>query len=269
MPEPEVALVISPDLRLVAYSIGNDVSARDIEGENPLYLPQAKCYRECAGLGPCVLLADKPLDRAGTSIVLEIERDGGCVFRGETDVDRMARSFEDLIGWLGRENVFPTGVILMTGTGVVPPDEFTLENGDIVSISITGIGTLSKSRWPRIRPRIRTWDFMNPEFRVGRRPTLRMDAPVIPDELSLDQIHNRDCLEGLAEISRTELGRPGVRRSSPSISGTSTTSTTTAAGCRRLPGRGVVAGRRRSCGCSKPRAPSGWRSETSTPPSCR
>ncbi|MFP6766787.1 MAG: fumarylacetoacetate hydrolase family protein [Planctomycetaceae bacterium] len=143
VPEPEVALVISPDLRLVGYSIGNDMSARDIEGENPLYLPQAKCYRECAGLGPCVLLADKPLDRAGTLIGLEIQRGDECVFRGETNVDRMARSFEDLIGWLGRENVFPSGVILMTGTGVVPPDEFTLENGDVVSISITGIGTLT------------------------------------------------------------------------------------------------------------------------------
>ena len=143
VPEPEFALVISPDLRLVGYSIGNDMSARDIEGENPLYLPQAKCYREAAGLGPCVLLADGPLDRSGVEIELAIERGGEAVFGGTIQLDRMARTFEDLIDWLGRENVFPDGVVLMTGTGIVPPDEFTLEDGDSVSISITGIGTLS------------------------------------------------------------------------------------------------------------------------------
>jgi 2-dehydro-3-deoxy-D-arabinonate dehydratase len=143
VPEPEFVLVISPDLRLVGYSIGNDVSARDIEGENPLYLPQAKCYREAAGLGPCVLLADGPLDRPGTEIQIEIERGGETVFGGTTNLDRMARTFEDLIDWLGRENVFPEGVLLMTGTGIVPPDEFTLQDGDTVSISITGIGNLT------------------------------------------------------------------------------------------------------------------------------
>ena len=143
VPEPEFALVISPDMRLVGYSIGNDMSARDIEGENPLYLPQAKCYREAAGLGPCVLLADGPLDRSGVEIELAIERGGEAVFGGTIQLDRMARTFEDLIDWLGRENVFPDGVVLMTGTGIVPPDEFTLEDGDSVSISITGIGTLS------------------------------------------------------------------------------------------------------------------------------
>ena len=143
VPEPELVLVISPDLRLVGYSIGNDVSARDIEGENPLYLPQAKCYREAAGLGPCVLLADGPLDRPGTEIQIEIERGGETVFGGTTNLDRMARTFEDLIDWLGRENVFPEGVLLMTGTGIVPPDEFTLQDGDTVSISITGIGNLT------------------------------------------------------------------------------------------------------------------------------
>ena len=143
VPEPEFALVISPDMRLVGYSIGNDMSARDIEGENPLYLPQAKCYREAAGLGPCVLLADGPLDRSGVEIELAIERGGEAVFGGTIQLDRMARTFEDLIDWLGRENVFPDGVVLMTGTGIVPPDEFTLEDGDSVSISITGIGNLT------------------------------------------------------------------------------------------------------------------------------
>ena len=143
VPEPEFALVISPDMRLVGYSIGNDMSSRDIEGENPLYLPQAKCYRESAGLGPCVLLADGPLDRSTVEIELAIERGGETVFGGTIQLDRIARTFEDLIDWVGRENVFPDGVVLMTGTGIVPPDEFTLEDGDSVSISITGIGTLS------------------------------------------------------------------------------------------------------------------------------
>lgn len=143
VPEPELALMISPDLRLVGYSIGNDMSARDIEGENPLYLPQAKVYRQCAGLGPCVLLASAELDRAGTKIVLQIERDGSEVFRGETSLEQMARSFEDLVDWLGRENVLPAGAVLMTGTGIVPPDDFSLEDGDSVSIEITGIGTLT------------------------------------------------------------------------------------------------------------------------------
>ena len=143
VPEPELALVVSPDLRLVGYSIGNDMSARDIEGENPLYLPQAKVYRQCAGLGPCVLLADAELDRTGTKIILQIVRGQDEVFRGETNLDQMARSFEDLIDWLGRENVLPGGAVLMTGTGIVPPDDFSLEDGDSVTIEITGIGTLT------------------------------------------------------------------------------------------------------------------------------
>ncbi|QDV18341.1 Fumarylacetoacetate (FAA) hydrolase family protein [Gimesia panareensis] len=142
VPEPELTLVVSPDLKLVGYTVGNDMSARDIEGENPLYLPQAKFYKECCGLGPCVLLHDKPLDREATKIILTIERDGAEVFRGDTSVAEMARGLEDLISWLGKENDFPNGVLLLTGTGIVPPDEFTLENRDIVSIEITGIGTL-------------------------------------------------------------------------------------------------------------------------------
>ena len=143
VPEPELALVISPDMRLVGYTIGNDMSARDIEGENPLYLPQAKLYRQCAALGPCILLTETPPDRAATQIKLRIDRRGKSVFAGETNLDQMARSFEDLISWLGRENDFPKGVILMTGTGIVPDDDFSLEDGDLVSIEITGIGTLT------------------------------------------------------------------------------------------------------------------------------
>ncbi|QDT47448.1 Fumarylacetoacetate (FAA) hydrolase family protein [Symmachiella dynata] len=142
VPEPELALMVSPEKKLVGLTIGNDMSARDIEGENPLYLPQAKFYNQCCGLGPCVLIPEEPIDRTGTSIVLSIKRGGSEVFFGETNVDQMARSFEDLISWLGKENDFPHGAILLTGTGIVPPDEFTLENGDEVAITITGIGTL-------------------------------------------------------------------------------------------------------------------------------
>jgi 2-dehydro-3-deoxy-D-arabinonate dehydratase len=143
VPEPELALVLSPSLRLVGFTIGNDVSARDIEGENPLYLPQAKVYQASCALGPCITLAPAMPLRASIGIKLEIERDGQTVYHGETSLARMARSLEDLIDWLGRENDFPDGVILLTGTGIVPPDDFSLEDGDRVSISIDGIGTLT------------------------------------------------------------------------------------------------------------------------------
>jgi len=143
VPEPELALVLSPALKLVGFTIGNDVSARDIEGENPLYLPQAKVYRGSCALGPGITLASAMPPRASIGIRLEIERDGRPVYRGETGLDRMARPLEDLIDWLGRENHFPDGVILLTGTGIVPPDDFSLEAGDRVSIAINGIGTLT------------------------------------------------------------------------------------------------------------------------------
>jgi len=142
VPEPELTLVITPELKLAGFTVGNDMSARDIEGENPLYLPQAKVYNECCAMGPCVLIPEEPLDRPNTKIILSIERDGSEAFHGETNVDQMARGFEDLIGWLGRENTLPNGAFLLTGTGIVPPDDFTLKNGDLVSIEITGIGTL-------------------------------------------------------------------------------------------------------------------------------
>lgn len=143
VPEPEFTLVINPQMQLVGYTVGNDMSARDIEGENPLYLPQAKVYNACCGLGPCILLADQPLDRAATKITLSITRGGKEVFHGETNVDAMKRTFEDLIDWLGRDNSFPTGALMLTGTGIVPPNDFTLAVGDSISISITGIGTLT------------------------------------------------------------------------------------------------------------------------------
>jgi 2-dehydro-3-deoxy-D-arabinonate dehydratase len=143
VPEPELALVISPKKQLVGFTIGNDMSARDIEGENPLYLPQAKVYNQCCGLGPCVLVPEKPFDREKTAVRMSIDRKGKSVFQGETQLGQMKRSYEELIEWLTRENDIPYGAILLTGTGIVPPDNFTLENGDIVSIEIEGIGTLT------------------------------------------------------------------------------------------------------------------------------
>lgn len=142
VPEPEFALIISPDLRLCGYTVGNDMSARDIEGENPLYLPQAKVYDQCCGLGPSVLVPESPLDLAATKIELRIRRGGSLVFEGQTDLGQLARTFEGLISWLGRDNSYPAGVILLTGTGIIPPDEFSLAAGDLVAITITGIGTL-------------------------------------------------------------------------------------------------------------------------------
>jgi 2-dehydro-3-deoxy-D-arabinonate dehydratase len=143
VPEPELALIVSPDLRIVGYTIGNDVSARDIEGENPLYLPQAKVYKQSCSLGPCVTLAAALPARSEVGIRVTVHRGGSAVFEGATNLDRMARPLEELVDWLGRENDFPDGVILLTGTGVVPPDDFTLHAGDLVSITIDGIGTLT------------------------------------------------------------------------------------------------------------------------------
>lgn len=143
VPEPELALVISHNRWLSGFTIGNDMSARDIEGENPLYLPQAKLYRQSCALGPWILMPEQPLDRAKTRISMQVQRKGKEVFKGSTDLGQMVRSFDDLIGWLFRENEFPTGVILLTGTGIVPPDDFTLEDGDVVSMDVSGIGTLT------------------------------------------------------------------------------------------------------------------------------
>ncbi len=143
VPEPELALVLAPDLRLVGYTIGNDVSARDIEGRNPLYLPQAKVYDACCALGPVITLAGAMPPAEALGIRMTIERDGAPAFEGATSTARMARRFEELIDWLGREDTFPEGVILLTGTGIVPPDEFSLRAGDVVRIAIDGIGTLT------------------------------------------------------------------------------------------------------------------------------
>jgi 2-dehydro-3-deoxy-D-arabinonate dehydratase len=142
VPEPEVTLVLNRQLSIVGFTVGNDMSSRDIEGDNPLYLPQAKVYDQCCGVGPWITLsaAMPPHDEIG--IQLRIRRDEQTVFRGETGVDQMARRFEDLVGWLGRDNSFPTGAMLMTGTGIVPDSDFTLRPGDVVEITVDGIGTL-------------------------------------------------------------------------------------------------------------------------------
>lgn len=143
VPEPELALVISPQLKLVGFTVGNDMSSRDIEGENPLYLPQAKFYDGACALGPCITLADAMPKPDDTAIRLTIERGGKTVFDGSTKVSAMKRTFQDLIDWLGKETSFPNGAILLTGTGVVPPDDFTLAVGDVVHIDIAGIGRLT------------------------------------------------------------------------------------------------------------------------------
>lgn len=145
VPEPELTLVLNSRLELTGFTIGNDMSSRDIEGENPLYLPQAKVYNQCCGLGPWITLAHAMPHRDEIGIELSIRRRGEVVFHGSTGIDQMARSFEDLIQWLGRDNSFPGGALLLTGTGVVPANDFTLHPEDIVEITIDGIGTLRNS----------------------------------------------------------------------------------------------------------------------------
>ena len=141
VPEPELALLITPSGRIVGYTIGNDMSSRDIEGENPLYLPQAKLYHRACALGPCILVSDSPMPRS-TEIQLAILRNGNSEFSGSTTLDSLKRDPASLVEFLYRNNSFPSGSFLLTGTGIVPPDSFTLEYGDEIHITITGIGTL-------------------------------------------------------------------------------------------------------------------------------
>jgi 2-dehydro-3-deoxy-D-arabinonate dehydratase len=143
VPEPELALVLSPRLHIVGYTIGNDMSSRDIEGENPLYLPQAKIYDHACSLGPVITLAEAMPSSEHITLRMTIERRGDRVFEGSTAVSAMKRTFAELVDWLGRENSFPHGAILLTGTGIVPPDEFTLEVGDLIAIDVSGIGCLT------------------------------------------------------------------------------------------------------------------------------
>jgi len=142
VPEPELTLVVNSSMKLVGFTVGNDMSSRDIEGENPLYLPQAKVYDACCGLGPCITLAGGMPAPKQTGIELVIRRGEETVFTGATNVGQMARTYGELIEWLARDNTFPNGVFLMTGTGIVPDSSFTLHAGDVVEIRIDGIGTL-------------------------------------------------------------------------------------------------------------------------------
>lgn len=141
VPEPELTLAINSRGEIIGCTVGNDLSCRDIEGENPLYLPQAKCFKLCAALGPALLIQSEPLAPT-TRIHLQIDRAGTAAFEGETTLAQLKRTPSELAEFLFRDNTFPTGSFLMTGTGIVPGDEFTLKSGDVVKITIDGIGTL-------------------------------------------------------------------------------------------------------------------------------
>lgn len=142
VPEPELTLVISSSGKIIGYTAGNDLSCRDIEGENPLYLPQAKTFDQCAAIGPGVLITDE-LFSADTAIRIEIKRGAEVMFADSTAIDQLKKSPATLVEYLYRECSFPFGCLLMTGTGVVPPNDFTLKVDDVVAITIDGIGTLT------------------------------------------------------------------------------------------------------------------------------
>ncbi len=144
VPEPELTMLINPAGRIVGYTIGNDMSSRDIEGENPLYLPQAKVYDGSCALGPGILLCSDPLAKS-TAIHLEITRAGEIAFTGDTTLAELKRDPRQLVEYLLRDNTFPHGVFLMTGTGIVPGDDFTLSSGDVIRISIDQIGLLENT----------------------------------------------------------------------------------------------------------------------------
>ncbi len=141
VPEPELALYLNARGEIVGYTVGNDMSARDIEGENPLYLPQAKVYDGACALGPAVLVADAPLP-GDTAIELRISRAGAVAIESATTLSQMRRTPVELAEYLYRETSFPDGCVLLTGTGIVPPDDFTLQPGDEIAITIPPIGTL-------------------------------------------------------------------------------------------------------------------------------
>ena len=144
VPEAELALAINHAGRIFGYSIGNDMSSRSIEGENPLYLPQAKIYDGSCALGPCLYLSEEPL-LTSTKIALRVTRGGNVVVEGETSLAELKRKPEELVSYLFREATFPAGCYLLTGTGIVPDAEFTLESGDVVTITIEPIGTLENT----------------------------------------------------------------------------------------------------------------------------
>jgi 2-dehydro-3-deoxy-D-arabinonate dehydratase len=144
VPEPELTLIVDPRGKIIGYTVGNDMSSRDIEGENPLYLPQAKVYDRSCALGPCILVSNVPLEKS-TPIRIEIARGGSVAFSGATTLAELKREPELLVSYLFRENSFPAGALLLTGTGIVPPDSFTLAPGDQVRITIDPIGTLENT----------------------------------------------------------------------------------------------------------------------------
>jgi 2-dehydro-3-deoxy-D-arabinonate dehydratase len=141
VPEPELTLFICSEGSIEGYTIGNDMSSRDIEGENPLYLPQAKSYNGAAALGPCLLVTENPIN-PDTNISLEITRDSTTVLSEQISINQMKRKHTELVSYLFREMDFPNGTFLMTGTGIIPADDFTLHTGDLVKITIAEIGTL-------------------------------------------------------------------------------------------------------------------------------
>jgi 2-dehydro-3-deoxy-D-arabinonate dehydratase len=144
VPEPELTLAIASSGKIIGYTIGNDMSSRSIEGENPLYLPQAKTYDGCAALGPCIYVTESPLSE-DTLIQIQIFRNSKIVFEGSVAIDQIRRKFYELVGFLYCESSFPHGSFLMTGTGIVPSNDFTLNRGDQINITIEPIGTLSNT----------------------------------------------------------------------------------------------------------------------------
>lgn len=141
VPEPELTLLVTSAGKIIGYTIGNDMSSRSIEGENPLYLPQAKSYERSAAIGPCIYVTPQHLSPDAT-IKMVIERSGKSVFQGQIGIDQMKRAPQELVDYLFRECKFPTGCFLMTGTGIIPENDFTLASGDIIKITIDPIGTL-------------------------------------------------------------------------------------------------------------------------------
>lgn len=141
VPEPELTLMISSSGKIIGYTVGNDMSSRDIEGQNPLYLPQAKTYDRSAAIGPCIYIPESPIQE-NAGIEIEIIRNKSQVFSGEVKIDQIRRKFTDLVEFLFRETTFPSGCLLMTGTGIVPPNDFTLQAGDEIRIRIEHIGEL-------------------------------------------------------------------------------------------------------------------------------
>ena len=142
VPEPELSFVIGLDEEIVGYTIGNDVSARDIEGENPLYLPQAKIYKGSCSLGPAIVTTDEIQDPHSLEITMRILRKGEVVYEGSINTSRMKRKIPELYEYLRRDNILPPGLVCLTGTGIVPPDDFSLQEGDVVEIEIEKIGVL-------------------------------------------------------------------------------------------------------------------------------